>query len=65
LDARGVDAVVLQVLEGKPLAEPWTDTYFAHLVALRVAETPGIADEFAVAAETHVPHLHYVVLRRR
>jgi hypothetical protein len=65
LDTRGVDAVVLQVLEGKPLAEPWTDTYFAHMVALRVAETPGIGDEFAVAAETHLPHLHYVVLRRK
>jgi hypothetical protein len=64
LDARQVDTVVLQILEGKPLAEPWTETYFAHMVSLRVAETPGIGDEFAVAAETHLPHLHYVVLRR-
>jgi hypothetical protein len=65
LDARRVDTAVLLVREREPLAEPWTETFFARIVELRVASTPGIADDFEVGAESHVPHLHYLVVRRR
>jgi hypothetical protein len=63
--ARGVDAAVFLLLEGKPLAEPWTESYFARRVELRVSEYPGIGDDFAVVAQSGAPHLRYVVVRRR
>jgi hypothetical protein len=63
-EARGVDAVVLLLLEGKPVADPWTESYFGRAVELRVSELPGIGAEFSVVAVSRVPHLHYVVLRR-
>jgi hypothetical protein len=65
LDARGVDAVVLLVKEGEAPREPWTDTYFARSVELRLARIPGMAEAFAPVAVSRVPHLAYVVLRRR
>jgi hypothetical protein len=65
LDARRTDTIVLLVKEGEPLAEPWTDTFFARIVELRVASIPGMADAFAPVATSRVPHLAYVVVRRR
>ena len=64
LDARGVDALVLLLKDGEPLVAPWSDAFYARIVELRVASIPGIADAFAPVAESHVPHLAYVVLRR-
>ena len=64
LDARHVDAIVLLLKEGEPLAEPWSESFFARIVELRVAGVPGVGEAFAVAAESHLPHLHYVVVRR-
>jgi hypothetical protein len=64
-DARGVDAIVLLLLDGRPLADPWTDSYFGRAVELRVSEFPGIGETFSVALVSQVPHLRYVVLRRR
>ena len=58
-------SLVLLVLEGHDLAEPWTDTYFARAVELRLSEFPGVNERFAVEATSHRPHLHYVVLRAR
>lgn len=64
LDARGVDAVVLLVKDGEPVVEPWSDTFFARIVELRIASIPGMADAFRPVAVSRVPHLGYVVLRR-
>ncbi|APR77162.1 Hypothetical protein A7982_02509 [Minicystis rosea] len=64
LDARGTDALVLLVRDGHSLRTPWTDTFFSHVVELRIAAIPGMTDTFAPVATSHVPHLGYVVLRR-
>lgn len=64
IDARGVDAIVLLIKEGESLVVPWTDTYFARVVELRIAGMPGIGEAFVVAAKSDLPHLRYVVLRR-
>ncbi len=64
LDARGVDTLVLLLKEGEPAAEPWSDSYFARIVELRLSGIPGVGDEFALAAESDVPHLRYLVLKR-
>lgn len=64
LDARGVDALVLQIKEGEARREPWTTSYFARAVELRLARIPEIDAAFGVKAESTVPHLHYVVLTR-
>ncbi|WP_437603446.1 hypothetical protein WMF28_17785 [Sorangium sp. So ce590] len=65
LDARGVDALVLLLAEGQALASPWTATRFARGVELHLARLPGAGEAFAPAAVSGVPHLRYVVLRRR
>ena len=65
LDARKVDAIVLLVKDGERVAEPWSDTFFARIVELRVAAIPRVADGFAIVATGRVPHLGYVVVRRR
>lgn len=64
LDARGVDALVLLLAEGQPLASPWTASRFARGVEQRLARLPGAGEAFAPAAVSGVPHLRYVVLRR-
>jgi hypothetical protein len=64
LDARRVDTLVLLLKEGEPLAEPWSESFFARIVELRVAGIPGIGEAFAVTAESREPHLRYVVVRR-
>ncbi len=64
LDARSVDTLVLQVKEGEARREPWTTSYFARVVELRLARIPGMDEQFQVKAESTVPHLHYVVLER-
>jgi hypothetical protein len=64
LDARGVDTLVLQIKEDEARREPWTTSYFARAVELRLARIPEIDEAFRVEAESTVPHLHYVVLRR-
>ena len=64
LDARGVDTLVLLLKEGEPALDPWSDSFFARIVELRLAGIPGVQEEFALAAESHVPHLRYLVLKR-
>ncbi len=64
LDARGVDAVVLLLKEGEVLEAPWSKSFFARSVELRVASFPGVGEAFALAAESRAPHLRYVVVRR-
>jgi hypothetical protein len=64
IDARGVDAMVLLVKDGERLVEPWTDTFFARIVELRIASFPAMAEEFAPRATCGVPGLGYVVLTR-
>ncbi|MEZ4312879.1 MAG: hypothetical protein R3F14_33060, partial [Polyangiaceae bacterium] len=64
LDAREVDTLVLLLAPGQPLADPWTSSRFARWVESWIATTPGIAQEFAPVAETSLPDLRYVVLRR-
>ena len=64
LEARGVDALVLQVREGEARREPWTTSYFGRNVELRIARIPGMDEAFRVKAESTVPHLHYVVLSK-
>lgn len=64
LDARKVDTIVLLLKEGEPLAAPWTASFFARIVELRIASIPHIDEAFAPVAESHAPHLRYVVLRR-
>ncbi|WP_437942087.1 hypothetical protein [Sorangium sp. So ce341] len=65
LDARGVDALVLLLAEGHALASPWTASRFARGVEQHLARLPGAGEAFAPAAVSGVPHLRYVVLRRR
>ncbi|MFO0757661.1 MAG: hypothetical protein U0359_14285 [Byssovorax sp.] len=65
LDARGADTLVLLLKDGEPLVEPWSESFFARIVELRVAAIPHIADDFTVIAQSRAPHLGYVVLRRK
>jgi hypothetical protein len=65
LDARKVDTLVLLLKEDEKLVEPWSDSFFARIVELRIASIPHIGEEFAVVARSAAPHLRYVVLRRR
>ncbi len=65
IDSRGIDTLVLLRAPGQTTATPWTDTVFARGVEQRIAQFPGIADEFVVTAESGMPSLPYVVLRRR
>jgi hypothetical protein len=64
LESRGVDALVLQIREGEARKEPWTESSFARTVELRMARIPGMDTAFRLDAESDVPHLHYLVLRR-
>jgi hypothetical protein len=64
LDARGVDALVLLVREGEPLEEPWTRTFFARHVELRVASIPGMDAAFSLAYAHRATNLRYLVVRR-
>ncbi len=64
LDARGVDGLVLLILDGHEPATPWTDTYFARNVELGLSEMPDVGGRFSVRATSAVPHLRYLVLRR-
>ncbi len=64
LDARRVDAMVLLLKEGEPIEAPWINSFFARGVELRVAAFPGVGEAFAPVAQSHVPHLRYLVLRR-
>ncbi|WP_437873039.1 hypothetical protein [Sorangium sp. So ce363] len=65
LDARRVDALVLLLAEGEAPASPWPASRFARGVEQRVARLPGAGDAFAPVAVSGLPHLRYVVLRRR
>ncbi len=64
LDARGVDTLVLLLAPGARVAEPWTRSRFARGVEAWIATTPGVGDTYAPVAESSLPHLRYVVLRR-
>jgi hypothetical protein len=65
LSARRVDTLVLLLGRGQTLAAPWTDSAFARVVELRVADMPAMASEFVPVAQSRNPRLPYVVLRRR
>jgi hypothetical protein len=64
LDSRKVDTIVLRLMEGRSVATPWNESYFASLVELRLSEIAGVGEEFQVVATSDIPHLHYVVVRR-
>ena len=64
LDARRADTLVLLLAPGEQVATPWTRSRFARGVEAWVATTPGIGDTFTPVAESSLPHLRYVVLRR-
>jgi hypothetical protein len=65
LDARGVDTLVLLLARGARLETPWTASSFDRGVEARIASFPGMAENFVVTAESRVPGLPYVVLRRK
>jgi len=65
LDKRGIDTLVLLRVRGTTTATPWTDTPFDRGVEQRLARFPGVADEFVVVAESTLPGLPYIVLKRR
>lgn len=64
-DARHVDTLVLLLAPGERAAEPWTRSRFARGVEAWVATTPGLGETFEPVAESSLPHLRYMVLRRR
>ena len=64
LDRRHADTLVLLLEDGEPLEQPWSRSFFARIVELRVAAVPGIGDEVSLAAESRIPHLGYVVVKR-
>jgi hypothetical protein len=64
LDARAVDTLVVLLREGEPVLVPWTRSFFARRVELRIAAIPGIDVAFAPVAEAKTAHLDYLVLRR-
>ncbi len=64
LDARRADTLVLLLAPGQRLADPWTRSRFARGVEAWIATTPGIGETFVPVAESSLPHLRYVVLRR-
>jgi hypothetical protein len=65
LDKRQVDTLVLLRSQHDPTETPWTDTRFDRAVEQRIARFPGYGDEFVVIAESPLPILPYLVLRRR
>ena len=64
LEARGVDTLVLLLAPEARVASPWTRSRFARGVEAWIATTPGVGDAFIPVAESTLPHLRYVVLRR-
>lgn len=64
LDARGVDTLVVLLRQGEPALSPWTRSFFARRVELRIASIPGLDTAFAPVAEAKTAHLDYLVLRR-
>ncbi|MBK9263537.1 MAG: hypothetical protein IPM54_27485 [Polyangiaceae bacterium] len=65
IDKHGIDTLVLLRARGAPTETPWTNTLFDRGVEQRVARFPDIGDEFVVVAESSMPGLPYIVLRRR
>ena len=65
IDSRGVDALVLMLGPSETIASPWPRSVFARGVEAWIASFPGMDESFVVTAESHVPGLPYVVLRRR
>ncbi len=64
LDNRGVDTLVLLLAPGEQAKTPWTHTRFARGVELWLATTPHMETTFIPIAETPLPHLKYLVLKR-
>ncbi len=64
LEARGADTLVLLLAPDARVASPWTRSRFARGVEAWIATTPGAGDAFVPVAESTLPHLRYVVLRR-
>ncbi len=62
---RGIDTLVLLRSRDTITGTPWTDTRFTHAVERRITRFPGIGDEFVLVAESTMPGLPYIVLRRR
>ena len=65
LDARGVDTFVLLLAPGARVETPWTASIFDRGVEARIARFPDMETSFVVTAESRVPGLPYLVLRRR
>jgi hypothetical protein len=64
LAERDVDTIVLQLFREHPVAEPWSESVFAHGIAIYVATEPGLAERFAPTFVS-TGRLRYVVVRRR
>lgn len=64
LDARRADTLVLLLAPGERAADPWTRSRFARGVEVWIATTPGIGEDFTPVAESSLPHLRYLVLRK-
>jgi hypothetical protein len=65
MDTRAVDAIVVLLAPGEVVATPWTRSRFDRGVEAWLSGFPGMAESFFVNAESRVPGLPYVVLRRR
>lgn len=65
LEARKADTLILLLAPGERVAEPWTKSRFARGVEVWLATTPGVGEAFVPVAESSLPHLRYVVLRRQ
>ena len=60
-----VDAIVVLLAPGEVVATPWTRSRFDRGVEAWISGFPGMEESFVVNAESRVPGLPYVVLRRR
>lgn len=63
LASRKTDTIVFQLYKEYPVAEPWSDSVFAHGIAMYVAKEPGLEQRF-VPVFVSEGRVRYVVLRR-
>lgn len=64
LASRKTDTIVFQLFKEYPVAEPWSESVFAHGIAMYIAKEPGLEDRF-VPVFVSDGRVRYVVLRRR
>lgn len=64
LKERGTDTLVFQLFREHPVAEPWSESFFARGIEMYVATEPGLEGAFEPVFVSE-GRLRYVVLRRR